>query len=149
MLSAIDFCKNAIDCDQIMAEVIGFKLETASGNTGQGTATLRRLSSKQVFTKGLRMCFGIWAVGAMTIFIPIVHFVSVPLLFIFGPIAGKLFANFQGAQSEYEDVDASCPDCSQALYFTAESGIEPPQLIKCPSCSHAVVILLERSTVPA
>jgi|GEM_PF-3061818 len=128
---------------------VDFLLECASGQAGRGSAQVVRVSPQKAFKAGLRMCLGIWAIGAVTIFIPLVHFVSVPLFFMLGPVAGKIFANFQKAQAEYEDVMASCPDCAHPLSFSAESGIEPPQQVKCPGCGHVIVILRDRSKVPA
>lgn len=80
---------------------------------------------------GLRMLLLSWALAVAAIFVPLLHFVLVPGLFVAGPILGWLATR---STIRVKSTVITCPKCGQ------ETAIEPrskgwPVALRCSHCS--------------
>ena len=49
-------------------------------------AHIFRISKKEALKKAFLTCFGLYLLALISSFIPIIHFIAVPLLVLFGPL---------------------------------------------------------------
>ena len=93
-----------------------------------------RLWTKQDATKKAVMALlACWAMAGLTVFIPIVHFVSVPGFLLIGPVlAFVLYRSFNGKR-DLRTRDATCPKCKQPLEISGPESVWP-QTGRCDQC---------------
>jgi hypothetical protein len=87
----------------------------------------------EALASGLKFGFGALGLTLLTIFIPIVHFVSVPLGLIFSPIIGfavyKIYSMSQQLSGSFQ-----CPSCQSPQKFLVEKTGNT--LLMCKQCNH-------------
>lgn len=91
-----------------------------------------------LFTPKERMIYALaglvcaWLLAIAALFIPIAHFVLVPLLLIAGPsLAYRLYQRKQQAVS----LDGQCPKCLQNFEFEVDKALSFPYWEVCPHCN--------------
>jgi len=103
------------------------------------TAQRRTWGRQQAMKKGWYWLLATWGLAAATIFIPIVHFVSVPALLLAGPLVGFLIYKLHLGAVDIVTKDAICPACTQPLALEIAEAAWP-LAAKCPRCGAALSI---------
>lgn len=77
-----------------------------------GTAQIRVYSPREVLTKSLKTLGLFWGLALLSVLLPVVHFVSVPVLFGLG-----IYMTLRTRKLRKEIISGSihCPHCRQAV----------------------------------
>ena len=76
-----------------------------------------------------------WGLGIVAVFLPVLHFVLVPLLVLGGPI---LAFNRFGERVSVLAVTGTCPGCGVAQHQPLKRGAQPRLEFRCDSCGRAI-----------
>lgn len=96
--------------------------------------------SGHVFSKNERtkraliLLFGFWGLAAVSILIPVLHFVLVPLFILIAPFIAKKTFN---EEVTLDACELSCPECKQLAKFAKTSG-QWPLHSNCPHCMNRI-----------
>ena len=122
-----------------MDETKTFTIESGEGTQRDVLLNLHHWDKQQARIKGAMWAGPILIGGLLTIFIPIVHFVSVPASLIIAPVVyltvSKLFASGTSFKGE-----ALCPSCKQASLLSG-SAETFPAYVNCMGCRAALKIV--------
>ena len=69
--------------------------------------------------------------AAVTLFIPLAHFILVPIFLIAGPV--MFFIRYKQDDAK-EKVESSCPRCDEAVTLELEATDKLPKWVFCPKC---------------
>lgn len=86
-------------------------LQSASSETTVA-ATLVAVSPSQARRQALKTLAIIWAIGLITVPIPLVHFVSVPVCLLSGPLVAWIVYRMWSKTEEWIG-EVACPACSK------------------------------------
>ena len=98
----------------------------------------------RTFTPGERMgragkLLGIsWLLEVVTLFIPIAHFVLVPLFLIAGPVMAVMRYK---SESVMEKAHGVCPECANTIDIELEPNDKLPKRTYCPVCSKPLQLM--------
>ncbi|MBI3147342.1 MAG: hypothetical protein HYZ17_02375 [Betaproteobacteria bacterium] len=98
-----------------------------------GRYRTERYSSKQALHKSLKIALAILVVALLSIVLPGIHFVSVPLGILAAPFLGVYYYRKLNGAPKSMAVDFSCPDC-QASNQVAAPRICAYYEARCVSC---------------
>lgn len=101
-----------------------------------GTAEIHSFSPQAVLAKSLKMLALFWGIALLSVFLPVVHFVLVPLFFILGMV----FA-FRARKLRFEIVSGEvlCPNCkAQVTIKNASCAVDHKDI--CQSCASVIKI---------
>lgn len=104
------------------------------------TISAARKSESVIF--GVKWWLGVWGMGILTIIIPLVHFLSVPISLLIGPVVGWKMYQQRSTSRLVRSGDFSCPKCAKSLSPTGRVADWPISL-KCPSCDCKIEIKLK------
>ena len=92
--------------------------------------------------RGLLALGACWGLAALTILVPIAHFVLVPGFFLLGiwPLVKRL-----GEDTTIQSVSGDCPKCGEPRTFIASGRLTPRVKVQCPVCRNE----LELSSAPS
>src|SRR5437868_584948 len=101
-----------------------------SDHVEYGTAEIRSFSPRAVLTNSLKKLLMFWGAALLSVFLPVVHFVLVPLFFILG-----IFFAFRARKFRYEIISGQihCPRCKGAVKIEKAVFFEHHQEI-CQNC---------------
>jgi len=102
-----------------------------------GTAEIRYFNSKDVLLKSLQNLFMFWGLALLSVFLPVVHFILVPLFLILGVF---LSVRARKVRGEFISGQVACPRCGTVLTIKHAVFIDRIKEI-CQNC--AVVINVE------
>jgi ribosomal protein S27AE len=93
-------------------------------------------------TRGLVAWGLLWLIMIPTIFIPVVHFVSVPALLLAGPIAGRMIYKMYNGKSDVKTSGAICPNCQESLFLPGSRENWPVNnvCVKCKTSYSATIV---------
>ena len=97
-----------------MAESISYSI-TSKGKTLRGEAAISTCSRREALARGAVAWGVLWLVMVPTVFIPVVHFISVPALLIAGPIVGRMIYKLYNHKRNIRVESAVCPNCEGKL----------------------------------
>jgi hypothetical protein len=112
------------------------ELRRRNGDSSRGQATMSRQSEAVKLTKAIGLIVGSVICGALSIFIPIAHFVlpwAIPL------VGFGLAFYLIGSKGSLSDVRIVCPACHEP--GTVPGGeVEDPMWRKCPACGEPFTV---------
>ncbi len=112
----------------------------AGGKSGNLTVLAKIWTDEEKKTRAWRTLAIGWGIAIFTIFLPLVHFILVPLFLIGAPIvAGKM----KKQEGQIEGVEGSCPFCGERLDCTLKINLLFPLRVPCQKCFE--VVSMERS----
>lgn len=117
-------------------ETIKAGVLASSGEEGEGTIEIIRWSSAKRLTAAAKVSGLMLVLSAVSVFLPGLHFVLVPL-FLIGAVAGGTYRFMKG--ETVSDRDLKCPVCSKAIELRSENP-EWPLSVQCQSCGVNVTI---------
>lgn len=118
---------------QITTQVV---LTSPSGKQQDATVTIAEWTPQERLRRGLKF-FGIcWGAAILTIFIPILHFILVPLLLLAGPVAGY---HFYQQERMMLGGQAICPQCGAPLQIEKGPAKWPAEEL-CTVCRTALQV---------
>jgi len=85
--------------------------------------------------KVLAICL---VLAVITAFIPIAHFVLVPLFLIAGPVMAVVKYK---AESVMETAEGVCPECEQQVSIEMDPSDKLPKRTYCPSCNKPLQLM--------
>ncbi|CAG0992903.1 hypothetical protein GPROT1_03176 [Gammaproteobacteria bacterium] len=123
--------------ERVMARGSARKVRLATpGARTEGEVAVRRWTAADRTRRALLALLAMWALGAVSIFIPVLHVVLVPAFLLIGPIAAVLLAR---QKSAVLGGRGRCPACGEPFFI--EGGTERwPLDDVCESCRAAVTI---------
>ncbi|MEQ1832760.1 MAG: hypothetical protein ABL977_06855 [Candidatus Eisenbacteria bacterium] len=80
-----------------------------------------------------------WALAVLAVFLPLLHFVLVPLLLVGTPL---LALQRLGERVSVLDVRGTCPGCGVAQEQRIKSAARPRLEFRCDSCRRAIGVVL-------
>lgn len=83
----------------------------------ESACELRFRSRFHTVLQAAGVCLGLWVFAAITVFVPVAHFVTVPLGIIGGPVAAWMIYHRRAGMFEIMDNSAHCPRCQGGLNF--------------------------------
>lgn len=117
-------------------ETVKVILKTVAGNTHADTIELIHWTPSQRTMRAMKSLGIFWGLAVFSVFLPVAHFVLVPMFLILGPIF---------AVSTYKQ-DASivakalvCPECKEPLKVSSQK-MKWPLLLVCDSCKTRVYL---------
>ena len=102
----------------------------------QGSAQRRLLEPQERLSKALKTLGILWGIAILTVFIPILHFVTVPLFLLLGIVMAVL--TWIEKAIIYE-AEIPCPNCQHKVTFGPEAE-SLPKTMRCESCSFTLEI---------
>lgn len=115
---------------------LAVELSEAHHKRTQGKAYLRSWNQKERLWRGGKGWLGAWLIGVVAVFLPILHFVLVPLFALLGPFAGFYFYS---QTSVILGGVGECPSCGKELEI-AKSKPQWPLEDLCLHCRESVTI---------
>ena len=109
-----------------------------------GTARLREHDPGERAARALKaagLCLGL---AALSVFLPIAHFVLVPGFLIAAPIFA--FRRLR-QRASIVSLGGTCPRCGEARTFEAKGALGPGFKTTCPVCSFAIDVEVGEATV--
>jgi len=79
-----------------------------------------------------------WALAVVTLFIPIAHFVLVPLFGLGGPIMAVMKYRVDNVAEKAHGV---CPECQQTVDIELDPADKLPKWTYCPSCNKPLQLM--------
>jgi len=124
-----------------MKERRNFELTTSSGKSTPATLDLFHWDKMQAKAKALKWAGGVLGFGLLTIFIPIVHFVSVPAAILGAPVVFFVVSKVFATGTEFQG-SIKCPDCTNEFRLdgTTKSW---PHYINCDGCRTSIKMELK------
>jgi len=99
--------------------------------------TLVRYDHRQRVTRAVLILLGCWGGAAVTILIPILHLITVPLLFLAGPFMAYRRLHEVATLTR---ARGTCPACSQEIDHVARESWKPLLRIDCPHCRRRITL---------
>ena len=96
--------------------------------------------------RGLLALGACWGLAALTILVPIAHFVLVPGLFLLGI---WLLVKRLGADATIVSVAGDCPKCGERRSFIASGRLHTQVKVQCPVCRNELELTVESSAPSA
>lgn len=109
-------------------------LGSSGGQVSTGSAMIDEWGSTRAARLGFRWCFSVWGIGLLTIFLPIVHFLTVPASIVGGPLVAFLIYRFYRNSSDISEVKLNCPACRVEVPVV-NGTVDWPLIVRCPACS--------------
>ena len=119
-------------------ETIRVKVMDSLGHENQTSLELKTWTKLDARAKGLMWGGSVFLVGLVMVPIPLIHFMSIPTVFIGVPVVGySVFKLYSGAT----DVigDALCPTCGEKLALGL-SGRRWPEHGVCLQCRNSYTV---------
>ncbi|MDR2187724.1 MAG: hypothetical protein LBE62_06685 [Azonexus sp.] len=104
-------------------------ISNGAGGRADGVLEVRQLSLSE---RALRGAVGLgltWLLAAMSVVLPGIHFVSVPLLLLAGPVVA--FLRYRRT-TRNERISGACPTCGRAFFLPLKSTDQLPLDSCCP-----------------
>ena len=98
---------------------------------------LVRYDQRQRVTRAVLILLGCWAGAAVTVLIPILHLITVPVLFLAGPFLA--YRRLHEAATVTR-VRGTCPACAQEIDHVARESWKPLLRVDCPHCRRRVTL---------
>ena len=108
----------------------------SGGKTAPGEARIARWDKPARAARAAKVWAACWAGAAVSVLIPVAHFVLVPALFVAGPIAA--YSRFRQA-SAVAGGEGPCPSCGAKLPIAAARD-EWPLFELCEACRASIRI---------
>ncbi len=108
-----------------------------SDDTGVATARIVSFDRKTRVRKAMIGLAASWGAAALSVFIPVAHFLLVPAFVGFGLYL--LFHNLRLRVSA-QQVTGTCPDCSAEQEFEVSGNWSPPHRVTCNGCQRSLVL---------
>ena len=90
--------------------------------------------------RGLLALAACWGLAALTILVPIAHFVLVPGFFLLGI---WLLVKRLGEDATIVSVEGECPKCGEPRSFVASGRLKPGMKVQCPVCRNELDLAVE------
>ncbi len=103
--------------------------------THEGIFHFTQFSSSDRLRRALGVLGVFWGLAAVTILIPLAHFVLVPGFFIAGPIMAFMRYKVDTAS---ENVIVLCPSCEHEVTIKLEMTDRLPLYAYCPDCNSSL-----------
>lgn len=87
-----------------------------------------------------------WSLALITVFIPIAHFVLVPLFLVAGPVMALMKYRVETVAEKAHGV---CPECEQAVDIALDPADRLPKWTYCPACNKPVQLMYHGGPTPA
>ncbi len=101
-------------------------------NREDGVFIVNEFDSSERMMRAVKMLLAMWGIAAITLFIPLAHFILVPSFLLAGPIMAYSRYSMQQAS---ESITGKCPVCHEAITFKLEAKDRPPIWKPCPKCA--------------
>ena len=82
---------------------------------------------------------GCWGAAIAAVFLPVLHFVLVPLLILAGPI---MALSQLGQRITVVEVEGPCPACGARVHETPRRDARTPIDLRCAGCRRALTVRL-------
>ncbi len=123
------------------------KLLARQHESAHGMLHSQRFTQKECRQKAIRTLAITWLLAAISLLIPMVHFVLSPLLFIAGPL---LAWHQYRLKEQTLAAEGECPLCHETIDIKLEARTQMPHWSLCPKCNNPVqLVLTETSTAEA
>ncbi len=119
-------------------ETISIKSDSAGSNSG--VLTTQVLTSGERVGNALKILAICWVLAVITAFIPIAHFVLVPLFAIAGPVMA--FMKY-GVENVTDNTKGICPECQQEITIDLDPSDKLPKWTYCPKCNKPLQLLYQ------
>jgi hypothetical protein len=85
-----------------------------------------------------------WGIAALTVLIPIAHFVLVPSFFVLGIV---LFARKLGEHATFVGLTGTCPRCQATGPFEVSGRLKARARAQCGSCRNQLDLAIDPASV--
>lgn len=116
-----------------MAETSHSMLVKSADKESAGSYRLAYYTPQEARKKGVKMFVVTLAAAVVSVVLPGVHFVSVPLGILASPLVGVYFYKTRKGAAKSMSADFVCPAC-QAKNHVAAANITAYYVIQCASC---------------
>ena len=114
-------------------------VKTRDGKSSSGKVIVQRWSRKGRVRRSLKILGFIWILAVLSVFLPIAHFILVPVFFIAGPIVAHFIYKQESAVVGGESL---CPNCGKQLPIVSGPNKWPLEDL-CSNCqTHVLVEML-------
>lgn len=117
-------------------------LVTSAGLSSSGQVFIQHWSPKQQLWRAAKTLLLLWGIAALTVLIPIAHFVLVPLFLVAGPVAASIVYKQHATVLGGSGV---CPKCNREFEIVAAKDRWPLKDL-CSACYQQVTILKQDSS---
>ena len=131
-----------LDMKESCSKVFPIKASTFSGETTNGEIIIVEYSRAQIISKTLRNTILALLITALLLFIPLLHFLLVPIGII---TTIGIFIRTSGTRSIITSGHAPCPACGETIML-AKRNYRMPLKDICENCHREVVIKSNRET---
>ena len=117
-------------------ETVSVLLKTIAGNTHPDTIELIHWTPSQRTMRALKSLGIFWGLAVISVFLPVAHFVLVPMFLILGPIMAH------GTYKQDASIvakDLVCPECKAPLKVSSQK-MKWPLLLVCDNCKTRVYL---------
>ncbi len=111
------------------------RFEGYSGRVTQGFIDIEELDGPQRVRRAVRVLGGWWVAAAVCVFVPLAHFVLVPLCLLGGLVAAAVRLN---ARTRLAGAEGTCPDCGARQPLDLPRALRFPLDIACRDCHRAI-----------
>ena len=105
-------------------------VETSNAQKNNAEATIQKYSEAEAHKRAVRGVGIFFALAVGSIFLPLVHFVLVPMFLILTPVA---FVFLKRTKAKILKIAGTCPACGHAFLITDQPNVWPQESI-CDKC---------------
>lgn len=107
----------------------------ANGKESVGSYRIECYTHKDAVVSGIKMFLVTLIAAIISVILPGVHFVSVPLGILASPLVGIYFYRARKGKPKRMTADINCPECNENNHVTSRL-IESHYACKCAHCQH-------------
>lgn len=121
-----------------MTETREVQISNGDGGVTPGILHVHHLSGGKRAMRGLAALGICWGVGAVTVIIPLIHFVLPPVMLVLGPVmAWRRYA----VRSLNEKVEGTCPTCGRPMTIELDGSEAWPYWTYCPPSDNPICVV--------
>lgn len=110
-----------------------------NGKDGVGSCQAEFYTTTGAALKGVTMFLLVFFAAALSIVLPGLHYVTVPLGILASPIVGIYFFVTRRGALKAMTGEFHCPECQTERHVAFRGG-RPPYFAKCDQCQHTISI---------
>jgi Zn ribbon nucleic-acid-binding protein len=110
---------------------------TSADNETVGSFQVELYSPRQAARKGVKMALTALFLAILSVVLPVIHFVSVPLGILASPFVGIYYYLTRKGTPKCMTADFVCPDCQASNHVAAPKMAELYESV-CVQCQHKI-----------
>lgn len=126
-------------------DIANARFQDNEGNSRPGSVQTTVYETADRLKGAVIRLLSLWAAAAISVFIPLAHFVLVPAFFIAGIV---MAISAYRTDQALNQAQGECPVCQEEITIPLETNDQLPKWTYCPACNAPLQIVVIDSDIP-